>query len=331
MRRGFRCVSLGLQALELVEGAVEGALDAGLMAGEGGHGVRILQLFAAVLLTAPALAEVKTEPANPLAGSWQLVAAIPANMQDSEPNGIRNLRLRFDTDGKATLVDPTETLANARARNVYAIEGSTLTLSTGAQAGEGELHAGFQLHGENATLVFAETGMAWTLRRIGDAAIEKERIAPESVEYFPPATPAAVVAYTYDQRDDSALAPTERLLGQWEVVEISGYGPADFPPYGAPNDVWQFGKQRIQHFSRSSPDEGPGVRDYQVRGAFLQMQGGAAEELVPYSFDRWRRLVVGDPKEGHTVLKRINRDAEGKVSLPPLRIVLGYARGDAPE
>jgi hypothetical protein len=56
--------------------------------------------------------------------------------------------------------------------------------------------------------------------------------------------------------------------------------------------------------------------------------GGKGEEQhpTPYTFDEWHRLVVGDPKEEHTVMKRINRDGKGKVTMPPLRIILGYGR-----
>src|SRR4249919_686378 len=66
-----------------------------------------------------------------LIGDWRLVAAIPGNMQDSSPNGVRNLRLRFATDGVATLVDPGEILSQSTTRNPYGLYGNTLTLQIG--------------------------------------------------------------------------------------------------------------------------------------------------------------------------------------------------------
>jgi hypothetical protein len=119
----------------------------------------------------------------------------------------------------------------------------------------------------------------------------------------------------------------KRLPGQWEVVEISGYGGGDFPPYGAPNDVWQFDDKQIRHYGRSKPDEEPGFTEYEVRGPYLMMGGQDRRQQMPFAFDAFQRLVIGDPKSQHTVLKRINRDGKGKVALPPLRIILGYPAG----
>ena len=259
-------------------------------------------------------AQAADNPANPLVGSWRLVAAIPASMEDSDPGGIRNLRVRFGADGKAVLVDPSEILSESKARNGYTVGGNSLTL----QMGEGgDLHAAVAVTGDVATIRYRETGMAWTLVRIADAEIEKQRLAPESVEYFPPATADEVQAFHYDEGGAGS-----DLVGQWEVIEISGYGAGDFPPYGAPNDVWQFDGKRIKRVGRSDPKAEPGYRDYEVKGPLLVMRVDSDEFSQPMSFDRWGRLVIGDPKDQHTVLKRINHDGTGKTVLPPLRIVL---------
>jgi hypothetical protein len=266
--------------------------------------------------------------ANPLLGSWRLVAAIPGSMEDSSPNGVRNLRLRFGSDGKAVLVDPTETLAKSTTRNAYRYDGNTLTLGIG----EGkELHGAVQsLPGDGLSITYAESGMTWSLRRIAEADIQSKKLAPESVEYFPPANLQAVESFKYDDADDSALAPSQRLIGQWEVVEISGYGGGDFPPYGAPNEVWQFDGKRVTRFSPNDRNGEHGMMYYSLRGPFL-LFGGAGEgegaQPTPYHFDEWHRLVVGDPQSQFTVMKRINRDGQGKVAMPPLRIILGYPRG----
>jgi len=263
--------------------------------------------------------------ANPLLGSWRLIAAIPGSMEDSSPNGVRNLRIRFGADGKAVLVDPTETLATSTTRNAYSFAGNTLTL----QAGEGDaIHGAVTvLPGDGLSITYAETGMTWSLRRIPDADIQGKKIAPESVEYFPPATLQSVEAFKYDDSDDSKLPLAERFVGQWEVVEISGYGGGDFPPYGAPNEVWQFDGKQVTRISPNDRNNEHGVMDYEVRGPYL-LFGGKGEEQhpVPYKFDEFNRLVVGDLKEEHSVMKRINRDGKGKVTMPPLRIVLGYPR-----
>jgi hypothetical protein len=169
--------------------------------------------------------------------------------------------------------------------------------------------------------------MTWSLRRLGDKSIETQRLPPESVQYIPPATLETVEAFKYDAADYSKLPVAERLVGQWEVVEISGYGGGDFPPYGAPNDVWQFEGKQIKHYGRTRPDEKPGFMEYEVRGPFLMMGGAEAASPTPFAFDAFQRLVIGDPKSQHTVLKRINRDGKGKVALPPLRIILGYPAG----
>ena len=255
---------------------------------------------------------------NPLLGSWQLVAAIPGSEQDSSPNGIRNLRVHFDADGQSTLVDPTETLAESTARSKYSVDGNTLTLAMGEG---GDLHGAVEAKGDAATITFVETGMAWTLQRIGDGAIRTQRLAPESVEYLPPATPAAVAAYKYDDADYSKLPVAERLVGQWESIEVSGYGAGDFPPYGAPNEVWVFDGKRLTRHDRYPPDE-PISSEYHVADGALLGKGGA----IPFSFDAWGRLVVGEADGERTVLKRITRDANAKVAMPPLRIVLGYSR-----
>jgi hypothetical protein len=260
---------------------------------------------------------------NPLLGDWKLVAAIPGNMQDSSPNGVRNLRIRFGADGKAVLVDPTETLSGSSTRNDYSIDGNTLTLAVG----EGrELHGAVQAQpGDGASITFLESGMTWTLRRIPDRSIETQKIAPESVQYIPPATPAAIEAYKYDEADYDKLPAAERLVGQWEAVEISGYGAGDFPPYGAPNEVWQFDGKVVTRLSPNDKDGEHGAMDYEVRGPYLLFDGGDGQQHpTPFAFDQWHRLVVGDEKEQHTVLKRINRDGDGKVAMPPLRIILGY-------
>jgi hypothetical protein len=260
---------------------------------------------------------------NPLLGDWRLVAAIPGNMQDSSPNGVRNLRIRFGADGKAVLVDPTETLSGSSTRNDYSVEGNTLTLAVG----EGrELHGAVQAQpGDGASITFLESGMTWTLRRIPDRSIETQKIAPESVQYIPPATPAAIEAFKYDVADYDKLPASERLVGQWEAVEISGYGAGDFPPYGAPNEVWQFDGKVVTRLSPNDKDGEHGAMDYEVRGPYLLFDGGDGQQHpTPFAFDQWHRLVVGDEKEQHTVLKRINRDGDGKVAMPPLRIILGY-------
>jgi hypothetical protein len=260
-----------------------------------------------------------------LIGDWRLVAAIPGNMQDSSPNGVRNLRLRFATDGIATIVDPLEILSQSTTRNRYELDGNTLTL----QVGEGqEVHGAVEeLPGDGASVTFLETGMAWSLRRITDKSIETKRLPAESVQYMPPATLATIDAFRYDDVDYSKLPLAERLLGQWEVVEISGYGGGDFPPYGAPNDVWQFQGKQIRHYGRSKPDEAPGFMEYEVRGPFLMMGGAEGGEPTPFRFNVFQQLVIGDADSQHTVLKRINRDSKGKVTLPPLRIILGYPAG----
>jgi hypothetical protein len=255
---------------------------------------------------------------NPLLGSWQLVAAIPANEQDSSPNGIRNLRVHFGADGQSTLVDPAETLAESKAQSKYALDGNTLTLAMGEG---GELHGAVDVKGDAATITFLETGMAWTLQRIDDKAIRTQRLPPESVEYMPPATPAAVAAYKYDSGDYSKLPVAERLIGQWESIEVSGYGAGDFPPYGAPNEVWVFDGKSLTRHDRYHPNQ-PVSSEYHVADGTLLGKGGA----IPFSFDEWGRLVVGEPDGERTVLKRINRDGGGTPKMPPLRIVLGYSR-----
>jgi hypothetical protein len=260
---------------------------------------------------------------NPLLGDWRLVAAIPGNMQDSSPNGVRNLRIRFGADGKAVLVDPTETLSGSTTRNDYSVDGNTLTLAVG----EGrELHGAVQAQpGDGASITFLESGMTWTLRRIPDRSIETQKIAPESVQYKPPATPAAIEAFKNDEADYDRLPAAERLVGQWEAVEISGYGAGDFPPYGAPNEVWQFDGKVVTRLSPNDRDGEHGSMNYEVRGPYLLFGGSDGQQHpTPFAFDQWHRLVVGDEKEQHTVLKRINRDGDGKVAMPPLRIILGY-------
>jgi hypothetical protein len=263
--------------------------------------------------------------ANPLLGSWRLVTAIPGSMDDSSPNGVRNLRLRFGADGKAAMVDPTETLASSSTRNDYSIDGDTLTL----KVGDGQqLHGAIQsLPGDGLSIKYLESGMTWNLRKIPDADIQTNKLAPESVQYIPPATLQSVEAFRYDDSDDSKLPLDQRVVGQWEVVEISGYGGGDFPPYGAPNEVWQFDGKQVTRTSPNDRNGEHGVMAYEVRGPYL-LFGGKGEEQhpTPYAFDEWRRLVVGDPKEEHTVMKRINRDGKGKVTMPPLRIILGYGR-----
>lgn len=253
---------------------------------------------------------------QPLLGSWQLVAAIPGSEQDSAPNGIRNLRVRFAAD--ATLVDPTETLDESKAHSKYSIEGNTLTL----QMGEGgDLHGAIDAKGVEATISFAETGMTWTLHRIDDKTIRTQRLPPESVEYLPPATPAAIAAFKYDTADYSKLPVAERLVGQWESVEVSGYGAGDFPPYGAPNEVWVFDGKRLTRHDRYHPDE-PASSEYHIADGALLGKGGA----IPFSFDEWGRLVVGETDGERTVLRRISREPSDKPAMPPLRIVLGYSR-----
>jgi hypothetical protein len=281
-------------------------------------------LAAALLLLSTSTEAVAAD--NPLLGSWRLVAAIPGSMEDSSPNGVRNLRIRFGSDGKAILVDPTETLSSSTTRNAYSFDGSTLTLTVG----EGEtLHGAVKpLPGDGLSITYRESGMTWSLRKIPDADIETKKLAPESVEYFPPATLQSVEAFKYDDADDSALPLAQRFVGQWEVVEISGYGGGDFPPYGAPNEVWQFDGKVVTRTSPNDRNGEHGRMEYEVRGPFL-LFGGKGEEQhpVPYAFDQWQRLVVGDPNEQHTVMKRINRDGKGKVTMPPLRIILGYPAG----
>jgi hypothetical protein len=272
------------------------------------------RVLATLLLCA--MAPLAAAEGNPLLGSWQLVAAIPANEQDSSPNGIRNLRVHFGADGQSTLVDPTETLAESKAHSTYSLEGNTLTLAMGEG---GELHGAVEAKGDDATITFLETGMAWTLIRIDDQAIRTQRLPPESVEYMPPATPAAVAAYKYDGADYSKLPAAERLIGQWESVEVSGYGAGDFPPYGAPNELWVFDGKRLTRHDRYRPNE-PSSSEYHVADGALLGKGGA----IPFSFDQWGRLVVGEPEGEKTVLKRINRDGGGPPKMPPLRIVLGY-------
>jgi len=283
-------------------------------------------LIAATLILATGISGASLAADNPLIGSWRLVAAIPGSMEDSSPNGVRNLRIRFGTDGKAVLVDPTETLSTSTTRNAYSFEGNTLTLSVG----EGqELHGAVKpLPGDGLSITYAESGMTWSLRKIPEADIQSKKLAPESVQYFPPATLQSVEAFKYDDSDDSKLPLAERFTGQWEVVEISGYGGGDFPPYGAPNEVWQFDGKRVTRISPNDRNGEHGVMEYEVRGPFL-LFGGKGEEQhpMPYVFDAWHRLVVGDPKEQHTVMKRINRDGKGKVNMPPLRIILGYPAG----
>ena len=279
--------------------------------------------IAASLLYLSAAANAEAVPPT-LVGDWQLVAAIPGSMQDSEPNGIRNLRLHFTRDGKVTMVDPTETLADAKNSQAWTVDGDTLELDIG----EGRsMHAALAFNSAaDASLTFAETGMAWTLHRLADGAIASQKLPAESVEYFPPSTPAAVRAFKYDAGDYRSLPAAERIQGQWEVVEVSGYGAGDFPPYGSPNDVWQFGKAQVRLHERNRPDEPPPARGYSVRGNVLQMEDGGPGTPVPYAFDEWQRLVIGAADGERTTLKRINRDGEGKVALPPLRIILGNAR-----
>jgi hypothetical protein len=262
---------------------------------------------------------------NPLLGSWRLVTAIPGSMEDSSPNGVRNLRIRFGADGKAVLVDPTEKLSQSTTRNDYSFDGNTLTL----QVGEGqEIHGAVQtLPGDGLSIAYAESGMTWSLRRIPDGAIETQKLAPESVQYVPPATLASVEAYKYDDADYDKLPTAERLVGQWEAVEISGYGGGDFPPYGAPNEVWQFDGKAVTRVSPNDKGDEHGQMEYEVRGPLLLFGGNDGQQHpMSFHFDQWHRLVVGAPDEQHTVLKRINRDGKGKVVMPPLRIVLGYPR-----
>jgi hypothetical protein len=271
-------------------------------------------LFATLLLAASTASAAAN---NPLLGSWRLVAAIPGNMQDSSPNGIRNLRLRFGADGKAVLVDPSETLSQSTTRNAYSVDGNTLTL----QIGEGEeLHGAIEtLPGDGRSITYLESGMTWSLRRIPDAAIETQKLPPESVQYIPPATLAEVEAYKYDESDDSQLPNAQRVVGQWEVVEISGYGAGDFPPYGAPNEVWILDGKQLTRHDFHHPKE-PVSSEYHVAGDALLGKGGA----IPFSFDAWGRLVIGDEAGERTVMKRITHDAKRKLQMPPVRIVLGY-------
>jgi len=292
--------------------------------------MRIIGLFALLLFTfggaiaAPAAAP----PANPLLGTWRLVAAIPGDMQDSSPNGVRNLRLRFGADGEATMVDPTEILSESVSRNEYSIDGNTLTLKL--KAGDREvLHGAIEsLPDGTVSVTFLESGMTWSLRPLADNLIESQRLAPESLQYLPPTTLAKIDAFKYDEADYSKLPAVERLLGQWEVVEISGYGGGDFPPYGAPNDVWQFQGKQIRRFDRTKEDDEPLFMEYEVRGPYLLLGGVEGGQPTPFTFDEWQRLVIGDPDRQHTVLKRINRDGKGKMKVPPLRIILGYPGGN---
>jgi hypothetical protein len=197
------------------------------------------------------------------------------------------------------------------------------------QVGDGqELHgAVVKLPGDGLSITYLESGMTWSLRRISDGAIETQKLAPESVEYFPPSTLEKVEAYKYDEADYGSLPVPERLVGQWEAVETSGYGGGDFPPYGAPNEVWQFDGKVVKRFSPNDKDDEHGYMDYEVRGPFLMLGGGDGQQHpTPFKFDEWHRLVIGGPDEQHTVLKRMNRDGKGKVTMPPLRIMLGYPR-----
>jgi hypothetical protein len=89
-------------------------------------------LLVALLLTTSASESVAAD--NPLLGSWRLVSAIPGSMEDSSPNGVRNLRIRFGADGKAVMVDPTEILSSSNTRNDYSVDGNTLTMEVGGQA-----------------------------------------------------------------------------------------------------------------------------------------------------------------------------------------------------
>src|SRR4249919_2561237 len=134
-------------------------------------------------------------------------------MQDTSPNGIRNLRLRFATDGSATLVDPGEILSQSTRRSPYGLEGSTLTL----RVGEGkDVHGTLEkVSADSASVTFPETGMHWSLHRIADKSIETKRLPAESVQYMPPATLAMVEAFKYDDADYSKLPAAKRLLGQW--------------------------------------------------------------------------------------------------------------------
>ena len=274
----------------------------------------------ACFLCLSAAAAAHASETNPLLGSWRLVAAIPGSMEDSSPNGVRNLRLRFGSDGKAVLVDPTETLSASTTKNDYRFEANTLTL----QVGEGrEIHGAVAtLPGDGLSITYAETGMTWSLRRIPDGDIETRKLPPESVEYMPPATLASIEAYKYDDGDDSKLADAQRLLGQWEMVEMSGYGAGDFPPYGAPSEVWVFDGANLTRHDRHHPDE-PITGEYHVANGTLLGKGGA----IPFRFDEWQRLVVGDPQGEFSVFRRINRDGKAKVEMPPLRIMLGYPAG----
>ena len=276
------------------------------------------RLLATVVFATLAVSSAAAD--NPLLGSWRLVAAIPGSMEDS-PNGVRNLRIRFGTDGKAVLVDPTETLASSTTRNKYSVEGNTLTLQVGDDK---ELHGAIEKlpGGEGFSITYLESGMTWSLRKIPDSAIETQTLAPESVQYIPPATLATVEAYKYDDGDDSALPVPQRLVGQWEVVEISGYGGGDFPPYGAPNEVWVFDGAQLTRHDNYHPDK-PQASAYHVAGGLLVGEGGS----IPFRFDEWQRLVIGEKDSEYTVLKRINRNPKGQVSMPPLRIILGYPRG----
>jgi hypothetical protein len=287
--------------------------------------------FLLICLALAPTAQASDTPNTPLIGDWQLESAIPDNIQNSAPNGIRNLRLRFSTDGKATLVDPSETLSQSTTRNPYSLHDGTLTLRMGEGEGD-EIHGALQMSPSHATatITFLESGMTWTLRRLADKAIETQRLPAESVHYLPPSTPETIAAYKYDGADYSKLPVAERMPGQWEVVEISGYGAGDFPPYGAPNEVWQFDGKLVKRYGRTRPGE-PEYMEYEVRGPFLMLGMGEDKQPTPFVFDAWQRLVIGDPKGQHTVLKRINRDGKGKVTMPPLRIILGYPSGSGPD
>ena len=272
-------------------------------------------------LLALLLSSSATAADNPLLGDWRLVTAIPGSMEDSAPNGVRNLRFHFGADGKVVMVDPSETLSAATTRNDYKLDGNTLTIKI---FNDQLMHADVKrLPGDGLSFKFAESGMTWSLRRLPAGAIETQKLPPESVEFFPPATFEAVEAFKYDEANYNELPVAERVIGQWNVVEISGYGGGDFPPYGAPDEVWTFDGKNLTRHDRYHPEE-PSTSEYHVADGTLLGKGGA----VPFYFDEWGRLVVGEKDGMRTVMKRISRNGKAKVVMPPPRIVLGYPAGN---
>ena len=273
-----------------------------------------MRRVAAALLLMLAIANFAIA-ANPIEGTWELVAISPVSGDESDPHGIKNHKLHYTADGRLHIIDPDAKLTKTTPEARYSFDGRTRTI----MLANGSTQQNAVAVNGNTMTIEVEDGGTMTYRRlIGERACDRE-LAPISVEVIA-MKDGRYPKVTYDERDHSKEPMRDRVRGIWEAIAYGQVPAGDFPPFGFPNDKYVITDKTVAvvppNATKIDATSMP-TGTYTFAGDKLIVDG---KDVWKIRFDRWQRLII--QRDDATITLRLITRATSPIPELPVKIAL---------